>query len=190
MPCVVRAARMAPLDMAMDDSPAPFAWNYCPICGHILEIADDGQSDRPHCSRCSRFYYSNPAPAACCFVAWDDKLLFVQRSVEPRLGYWTMPGGFVEVGESPEEAALRELHEETGLVGVRPHLLGVSAKAHKFAGGVIVMGFVIPEWTGTLSAATDAMDAGFFNRHERPPLAFEAHAELIALYDAANHAGP
>ena len=176
----------------MNDKPLPMAWKYCPITGEKLVTADDGQGPRPYSVGARRFYYSNPVPAACCFVTKGDAILFVQRSVEPRKGLWTVPGGFVEVGETPEQAALRELEEETALIGERAILLGVRGKPHRDAGGVIVIAYRVPEWSGELVAATDAMDAAFFGPGERPPMAFDAHVELLADFDrwqAANRGG-
>jgi len=167
----------------MNDKPLPMEWNYCPITGEKLVTADDGQGPRPYSNGARRFYYSNPVPAACCFLTQGDAILFVQRAVEPRKGLWTVPGGFVEVGETPEQAALRELEEETALIGRGPVLLGVRGKPHRDAGGVIVIGYRIPEWSGDLVPATDAMDAGFFGPDERPELAFDAHVELLAEFD-------
>ena len=161
-----------------------FDWNYCAICGGELIQADDGESLRPHCAPCNRFYYSNPVPAACCFLTnAEGELLLVQRSVEPRKGLWTLPGGFVEMGETTEEAALRELSEETGLTGKGVSLLGVSSLPSKHSGGIIVLGYTVDEWHGEMQADTDAMDLGFFSREERPPIAFEVHQQLLAIYD-------
>lgn len=161
-----------------------FRHNYCGTCGLKLIEADDGQSIRPHCPDCNRFYYYNPVPAACCFLTNDaDELLLVQRSVEPRRGYWTLPGGFVEVGETPEEGAIRELQEETGLDGVGTELLGIACCPSKTSGGIIVIGYTVREWSGEMEAKTDAMDLGFFSLENRPPIAFEVHEELLAIYD-------
>ena len=160
-----------------------FDWNFCPICGDDLHLADDGQGQRPHCAKCNRFYYSNPTPAACCLLRNDkDELLFVQRSIEPRKGMWGFPGGFVEVGETPEEGALRELEEETGLRGHGTELVGVTSRG-SMGGGVIVMGYRILEWEGEMTAMTDAMDAAFFPLSKRPPVAFEVHQDLLKIYD-------
>lgn len=168
----------------MTNTQAPFAWNYCPVCGGALDYRDDGESPRPNCAVCQRFYYSNPVPAACCFVSDGDKLLFVQRAVEPCKGLWTFPGGFVELGETTEEAALRELEEETHVRGYGVHLFGASTQQSRLSGAVIVMGYWVERWEGVAKPASDAMDAGFFGPADRPPLAFQAHTELLALYDA------
>ncbi len=168
----------------MSSHPAQFIWNHCPICGDALVNAHDGQSDRPHCPRCFRFYYSNPVPAACCFLTNDNgELLLVQRSVEPRRGLWTPPGGFVEIGETTDEAALRELEEETGLRGTGTRLIGVTSRSSKLTGGIVVLGYKVDQWEGDMIARTDAMDLGFFAPDARPPIAFEVHQELLVIYD-------
>lgn len=167
-----------------------FKWNFCPICAKPLTGAHDGESIRPNCADCDRFYYSNPTPAACCFLTNDKgELLLVQRSIEPRRGMWTLPGGFVESGESTVEAALRELHEETGLTGSGAKLMGVATLSHKRHGGVIVIAYTIESWEGAIACATDAMDAAFNNKENRPPIAFEVHQDLLAIYDAKREAG-
>jgi 8-oxo-dGTP diphosphatase len=169
----------------MTSDAAPFAWNFCPICGDALELRpDDGQA-RPYCARCHRFYYSNPVPASCCFVArGEDELLLARRAVEPCKGQWGLPGGFVEVGETTEEAALRELEEETSLVGRGTRLIGTSTQPSQLSGAVVVMGYVIESWEGDPCARSDVLEARFFARADRPHLAFQAHRDLMALYDA------
>lgn len=169
----------------MYTEPAPLAWNYCPICGDALVRRNDGESERPHCVRCRRFYYSNPVPASCCFVSDAcGGLLFVQRAVEPCKGLWSLPGGFVEVGETTEQAALRELLEETGLIGKTVRLIGVNTQPSRLSGAVTVLGYSVDRWEGQPTAGSDAAALGFFDQTERPPLAFRAHCELLAIFDA------
>ncbi|HPJ99494.1 MAG TPA: NUDIX hydrolase [Candidatus Hydrogenedentes bacterium] len=162
----------------------PIEWNFCPTCGAALTLANDGERPRPHCRACGRFFYSNPVPAACCLVARGDTLLLARRAVEPCIGEWALPGGFVELGETTEEAALRELEEETGLRGARPRLIGASTQPSRLNGAVVVMGYVIEDWEGEPSARSDVLEAKFFAPGERPPLAFLAHQALVAIYDA------
>lgn len=170
--------------------PRPLEYNFCPTCGRKLEEVHDGESHRPHCEDCYRWFYHNPIPAACCFVRrGEDELLFVQRSVEPCKGLWTLPGGFVETGETTMEAALRELQEETALTGTISRLVGASSRPSKIAGGIVVLGYLVESWQGDPSPATDAMDLGFFTRDNRPKLAFEVHRDLIRTYDELVEAG-
>jgi ADP-ribose pyrophosphatase YjhB (NUDIX family) len=167
---------------------APFEWRHCPACGHALVPQSDGESQRPYCPDCERFYYSNPAPASCCIVPRGDDLLFVQRSVEPCRGEWTLPGGFVELGETTEEAAIRELLEETGLRGRGPELIGASTQPSASTGAVVVIAYLIEDWDGAPSAASDAMDARFFPPGRRPRLPFKSHRDLLDLYDLRRQA--
>lgn len=170
--------------------PRPLEWNFCPTCGVKLVETHDGQSHRPHCADCYRFFYHNPIPAACCFVRRnEDELLFVQRSVEPRKGLWTLPGGFVETGETTAEAAIRELEEETALIGKVAGLVGASSRPSRLSGGIVVLGYLVDEWEGDPVADTDAMDLGFFTKENRPEIAFEVHRDLIATYDRLVEAG-
>ena len=165
--------------------PKPLAWNYCAICGRALDEAHDGERKRPYCPDCNRFYYRNPVPAACCFVQrGDDELLFTCRGVEPCKGWWTLPGGFMELGETSEEAALRELHEETGLRASRVRLIGVSTRQGPVADAILVLGYLIEDWQGDLRPGGDVSDLRFFAKHERPEVPFSVHRELIQLYDA------
>ena len=162
---------------------APFAWNYCPICGDALVVASDGESDRPHCAACRRFYYRNPVPASACFVSRGEKLLLTRRGVAPCKGEWALPGGFVEVGETSEEAALRELLEETGLRGKGVRLIGASTQPSPLSGAVTLLGYIIEDWHGAPRADSDVAEVRFFAKEERPPLAFLAHRELLAIFD-------
>ena len=167
--------------MAYD--PEPFAWNFCPICGAPLVLRADGEKEQPHCAVCRRFYYRNPVPAVCCFVTRGDALLLARRAVEPCLGEWSLPGGFVEIGETTEQAAVRELYEETGLRAGGLCLIGVTTQQSRIAGAVTVLGYAIEEWDGEPRAGSDAMDLRFFPHEERPLLPFKAHRELVDLFD-------
>jgi len=169
------------------DPPLPFDWKYCGTCGTALVLAHDGQSLRPHCPPCRRYFYRNPVPAACCFVArGPGELLFTRRAVEPCKGAWTLPGGYIELGETAEEAAARELLEETNLRAHSVELLGVSTAQSPHAGSIMVLGFMVTAWEGEagMRPDSDALELGFFTREARPPMAFGVHRELLALYDA------
>ena len=154
------------------------------MCGAALLLERDGEKHRPYCAACGRFFYRNPTPAVCCFVSRDDELLLAQRAIEPCLGMWALPGGFIELGETSEEAAVREMQEETGLEVKNLRLLGVSTQQSRYYGGVTVLGYLVQEWHGEPRPDSDAMDLRFFSKADRPPLPFTAHVELLKLFDA------
>lgn len=162
-----------------------FAWNYCPICGDSLGPQFDGERHQPHCERCGRFYYRNPVPAVCCFVTRNGELLLGQRGVDPCRGEWALPGGFMELGETTEEAVARELYEETGLEAEGLRLVGVSTQQNPINGAVTVLGYAVESWRGHPKPGSDVTDLRFFPVAERPLLPFRAHRELTALFDAS-----
>lgn len=89
--------------------------NYCSHCGSdALSFKVPAGDNRPRyvCGNCGRIHYSNPKIVAGCLPIWEDKVLLAKRSIEPRLGYWNVPSGYMENGETVEEGALREVREE------------------------------------------------------------------------------
>ncbi len=164
--------------------PKPFEWNHCAICGRPLENVCDGEQERPYCAACNRHYYHNPVPACCVFVRdGANRLLFAKRAVEPCFGCWTLPGGFMELNETSEQCALRELREETGLVGADAQLLGVSVSQSADKGAVLVLGYYISRWHGDLCPNSDVSALRFYGDQERPSVPFEAHRDLLDQYD-------
>ena len=78
----------------------------------ILKIPEDDTRERFVCISCETIHYQNPNVVAGCIPAWNDQVLLCRRSIEPRYGLWTLPAGFMEMGETSTEAALRETLEE------------------------------------------------------------------------------
>lgn len=167
----------------MRNDSQPFLWNYCPICGRALAPRFDGEKEQPHCAQCARFYYHNPVPAVCGFVTRDGALLLGRRGVDPCRGEWALPGGFLEIGETTEEALAREIFEETGLAVEKLRLVGVSTQQNALNGAVTVIGYSVESWEGALRPGSDVTGLRFFAAGERPLLPFRAHRELVALFD-------
>lgn len=91
-----------------------YQFNYCPICGARAFVENNEKSKR--CESCGFVYYFNPSAAVACFIRDEEgRLLLVRRGKEPARGTLDLPGGFVDMRESGEQAARREVEEETGL---------------------------------------------------------------------------
>ena len=90
---------------------------YCCYCSAelIYDIPSDDNRYRYICMTCGIVHYQNPKIVAGCIPVWGDQILLCRRAIEPRSGYWTLPAGFMEMGESLEQGAKREAHEEANL---------------------------------------------------------------------------
>jgi len=88
--------------------------NFCSACGASVsrKIPPGDTIPRFVCDRCATIHYHNPKIVAGCIPEWNDHILLCRRAIEPRLGLWTFPAGFMEIGESAEDAAVRETKEE------------------------------------------------------------------------------
>lgn len=88
--------------------------NFCSQCGEqVIQRIPEGDSRlRYVCEHCHTIHYQNPNIVAGSLPVWEGKVLLCRRAIEPRLGYWTLPAGFMENGESVEQAARRETVEE------------------------------------------------------------------------------
>ncbi len=87
---------------------------FCSKCGERVEqrIPDDDDRLRAVCPSCQIVHYSNPKIVVGCLPLWEGEVLLCNRAIEPRKGYWTLPAGFLEDGETTSEGALRETWEE------------------------------------------------------------------------------
>ena len=152
---------------------------YCPRCGTLMErrLVDD--REREVCPVCGFIFYRNPVPAVGVVVALEGKVVLVRRRYEPRAGCWALPAGFMELGESAEDAAIRECHEETGLLVRVDHLLGVYSYGEGQRTGLLII-YAATATGGELVAADDATEAGVFAPEALPaPMAFPTHLQAI-----------
>ena len=87
---------------------------FCSQCGHsVSQHIPQGDSRlRYVCDHCQTIHYQNPNIVAGCLPTWGTQVLLCRRAIEPRKGYWTLPAGFMENGETVEQAARRETLEE------------------------------------------------------------------------------
>jgi len=87
---------------------------YCPQCGGEVAVAVPAGDDRERhvCAACDTIHYHNPKIVVGSVCTWEGRLLICKRAIEPRLGYWTIPAGYMELGETAEAGAIREAWEE------------------------------------------------------------------------------
>src|SRR3982750_2817599 len=153
--------------------------SYCPRCGTLMEQRLIDDRDREVCPACGFIFYRNPVPAVGVVVALEGNVVMVRRRYEPRAGYWALPAGFMELGESAEDAAIRECHEETGLLVRVDHLLGVFSYGEGQRTGLLII-YAATATGGELAAAEDAPEGGVFALEALPtPMAFPTHLQAI-----------
>lgn len=87
---------------------------FCSNCGNSVVERIPSGDNRPRfvCDECETIHYQNPRIIAGCLPVYEDKVLLCKRAIEPRYGLWTLPAGFMENGETSQEAAVRETWEE------------------------------------------------------------------------------
>jgi ADP-ribose pyrophosphatase YjhB (NUDIX family) len=88
--------------------------NFCSHCGQPVTVLVPEGDQRPRhvCTACGRIHYQNPRIVAGCVPEHEGRILLCRRAIEPRRGYWTIPAGFMENGETTQDAARRESLEE------------------------------------------------------------------------------
>jgi len=91
---------------------------FCSACGHTVEFKTPAGDHVPRhvCPSCETVHYENPKIIVGCIPEWEDRVLLCRRNIEPRLGLWTFPAGFMELGETSGEGAARETLEESQAV--------------------------------------------------------------------------
>jgi ADP-ribose pyrophosphatase YjhB (NUDIX family) len=156
---------------------------HCHFCGGPLTTKFVEGRERLFCKVCVRPLYENPVPATCLVVVnVQNQILLVKRDIEPKKGQWCLPGGFIELGESPEDGALRELSEETGLAGRTDRLMGVLTTPSTHYHSVLMVGYLVRQFEGDPVAGDDAADVQWFSRTGLPPIAFDSHRHFINQY--------
>jgi ADP-ribose pyrophosphatase YjhB (NUDIX family) len=87
---------------------------FCSACGNAItrRIPEGDSRERDCCDRCGAIHYLNPRPVVGTIPVWGEHVLLCKRAIEPRLGFWTLPAGFMELGESSAQGASRETAEE------------------------------------------------------------------------------
>ncbi len=143
--------------------------NFCSDCGSRLDerLMDDGR-ERSVCGNCGRVFYDSPCVLVACYLCHRNRILWLRRGIAPAIGQWALPGGYMESGETPQEAASRELEEETG-IRVDPEtmqLVSVSTVLHMTQTHLVFRSEVdsVPEHQLT----DEALEIAWFGLDEMP----------------------
>ena len=167
---------------------------YCSRCGAPLIVRLIETEDRPRlmCDR-GHILYVNPVLVVGVIPERRGRILLLRRAIEPRLGTWTFPGGFMEIDETVEEAAAREAREEVGLHVRVLDLIGVYTKPGPAPGpGIVSIVFRGTVATGRPEPGREALEVRWFKPDDIPweDLAYETTGwALSAWIEHRRHAG-
>lgn len=155
---------------------------YCPHCGNKISTRPEGEIVRRYCIHCKVYFYENPLPVVSCIHCTEKSILLVKRGNKPYKGSWCLPTGFAESGESIEEAALRELQEETGLTGKIIGLIDVDSVKGRFYGDLTFITYEVEKMGGVIKAGDDATAVKYFPIDHLPQLPFKSNQKAIKAY--------
>lgn len=156
---------------------------YCTECGRQVTLKTPVADNRPRyiCESCETVHYQNPKIVAGCLVEHDNRILLCRRAIQPRYGFWTLPAGFMELGETTTEAALRETLEEAQASVDIDGLFAVFNLPHVDQVYMMFRSRLVGEQFG---AGEETLEAGFFDESEIPwdELAFSTIYHSLQLY--------
>jgi ADP-ribose pyrophosphatase YjhB (NUDIX family) len=153
--------------------------SFCSFCGNAFAV---GMAYPKRCT-CGNTTYINPAPVAVALVPVNDGLLAVRRNIEPKKGMLALPGGFIDVGETWQQAVVRELREETNItldIATVSHFATLSAPD----GTLLVFGLFSlqkPVELSVFQANSETQEICVIDKHT-PSLAFPLHTEVMKKY--------
>jgi ADP-ribose pyrophosphatase YjhB (NUDIX family) len=158
---------------------------HCRVCGAAAayRVPADDNRERAVCTACGEIHYVNPINVVGTVPVWGDQVLLCRRAIEPRHGKWTLPAGFMEMGETCSAGALRETVEEAG---ARVELQGLFTMLDVVSAGQIHLFYRARMLDTTLDPGPETLEARLFQEHEVPwdELAFRTVRETLRLFFA------
>jgi ADP-ribose pyrophosphatase YjhB (NUDIX family) len=156
---------------------------HCRACGTEVQyrIPSDDNRERAVCGDCGLVHYENPLNVVGTLPVWQDRVLLCKRNIEPRFGMWTLPAGFMEMGESVEAGALRETDEEAG---ARVELEGLYTMLNVVRIGQVHFFYRARLLDTTFNPGPETIEARLFTESEVPweQLAFRTVRETLHRY--------
>jgi ADP-ribose pyrophosphatase YjhB (NUDIX family) len=161
----------------------PRSIKHCRSCGAPAQyrVPADDNRERAVCSVCGTVHYENPLNVVGTVPIWDEQVLLCRRNIEPRYGLWTLPAGFLELGETTTEGALRETDEEAG---ARIELLGLFTVLNVVRVGQVHLFYRARLLDTNFAPGPETIEARLFSEPDIPweELAFRTVRETLACY--------
>ncbi|HVP36434.1 MAG TPA: NUDIX hydrolase [Terriglobales bacterium] len=158
-------------------------YRYCPRCSAELIKKRVDHNLRKVCAVCGFVLYRNPAPAAGVIIEKEGQIVLVRRKYNPYEGYWCLPAGFIEYGESPEHCAVREVKEETNLEIKLTTLFRVYSGSDDPRVRAVLVVYLGEILSGEPSPGDDASEVKFFPIDKIPQnIAFQSHRQALKDY--------
>ena len=150
--------------------------NFCQHCGHRLVSREIEGKVRPCCPSCGHIVFQDPKIAAVVLVSTDGKLVLVRRGTEPALGRWSFPSGYVDRGEVVEDAAVREVKEETDLDVGLEDFVGLYSETDS---PVVLAVYTAHIVGGSLRPGAEVLEVELFSPDKLPPLPFPHDDQIL-----------
>jgi len=164
--------------------------NFCSNCGSpvVSKVPDGDHLPRFVCTGCGMVHYKNPLLVLGCVPQWQGKILLCRRAIQPRLGFWTVPAGFMENGETMQGAAARECQEEALATVEVGSLLAVVSVIH--ANQVHVM-FRAQLLKAEFAPGPESLEVGLYDEAQIPwnDMAFPSGEFTLRRYFSDRAAG-
>ena len=156
---------------------------FCSSCGHAIKklVPADDNRTRSVCTKCQTIHYENPRLILGTLSTWQDQILLCRRAIDPRSGYWTLPAGFMEIGESTEAGTKRETLEEAGAEVEIHDLFAVFDIPHVEQ---VHLFFRAAMTSPHLAPGVESLEARLFQAKDIPwdDLAFESVRQALQLH--------
>lgn len=157
---------------------------YCSNCGSPdlnFQVPAGDNRLRQVCGNCGEIHYRNPKIIAGCLPIYEGKVLLCRRAIEPRAGFWNVPAGFLEIGETVEAGAMREVWEEAE---ARVRLLGLQTVFTFTNFYHVYLQFVGELLDGKYGVGEESTETRLFAEHEIPwgDIAFESSRFALRHY--------